>query len=316
MRFTALAATLILTLSGCASTEPAESPDAAGPALIVLGVAQDAGIPQAGAFDHPGWDDPDRRRTTVCLGLVDRRDGRRWMIEATPDFRDQLTRLHLFAGPRAGPAVDGIFITHAHIGHYTGLMFLGHESMGAHSVPVWAMPRMARFLETNGPWSQLVAKENIALARLTAGRAVELAPDLRVTPFRVPHRDEYSDTVGYRIDGPRRSVLFIPDIDSWHEWDADGTRIEEILATVDVAYVDGTFFGDGEIPGRDMSGFPHPFISTSIKRFAGLPPEERAKVRFIHLNHTNPAQDPTSAASRSVRDSGSAVAREGEILDL
>ena len=100
--------------------------------------------------------------------------------------------------------------------------------------------------------------------------------------------------VGYRIDGPVRSALYLPDIDSWEEWDAMGVRLEEVLATVDVAFLDATFFADGEIPGRDMSGFPHPFIRTTMNRLAPLPATERAKVVFIHLNHTNPALDPTS----------------------
>jgi pyrroloquinoline quinone biosynthesis protein B len=195
-------------------------------------------------------------------------------------------------------------------------MFLGHESMGASGVPVYAMPRMGAFLARNGPWSQLVAYENIELRVLAAGEAVPLNERLTVTPFLVPHRQEFSEVVGYRIDGPRRSALFIPDIDGWEEWDEAGTRVEDMLADVDVAFLDATFYADGEIPGRDMSGFPHPFITHSMERFGPLPAEVRGRVRFIHLNHTNPALRSGSEARRAVEAAGFHVAEPLERHEL
>lgn len=285
------------------------------PFVVVLGIAQDAGIPQAGAFTHPGWEDPSLRRRVVCLGLVDPRSRRRWMFEATPDFRDQLHHLHRLApGERTLP--DGIFLTHAHIGHYTGLMFLGHESIGAAGVTVYALPKMRAFLADNGPWDQLVRFGNVELRELTAGLPLDLEPYLRVTALVVPHRQEYSEVAGYRIDGPNNSVLFIPDIDSWEEWDSLGTRVEDLIREVEVAYLDATFFDGSELPGRDMSGFPHPFISHSMKRFESLPTSERRKVRFIHLNHSNPALRPDSEARRVIIDRGFRVAEEMEIVGL
>lgn len=284
-----------------------------GPFLTVLGIAQDGGVPQAGEKRAERWERPE---CVVALAVLDPASAGRWLFEATPDFRLQLHRLDAIAPVPQTPGLSGVFLTHAHMGHYTGLMFLGHESIGARGVPVHAMPRLARYLETNGPWDQLVRYENIQLRPLEDGRAVRLSERLTVTPFLVPHRQEYSEVVGYRIDGPRRSVLFIPDIDSWEEWDEQGTRIEEMIAGVDVAYLDGTFFADGEIPGRDMSTFPHPFISHSMERFAVLPARERAKVRFIHLNHTNPALVEGSDARAAIEEAGYRVAREMERVEL
>lgn len=295
---------------------PASSVASADPFVVVLGVAQDGGVPQAGSAGHPGWDDPERRRLATSLGLVDPVTGARWMFEATPDFRRQLQRLDELHPVEAAPGLSGIFLTHAHIGHYTGLMFLGHESMGASSVPVYAMPRMGEFLAGNGPWSQLVVYENIELRTLTAGEPVRLNDRLTVVPFLVPHRQEFSEVVGYRIDGPRRSVLFIPDIDGWEEWEEAGVSIEELIADVDVAFLDATFYADGEIPGRDMSGFPHPFITNSMERFAPLPAEVRGRIRFIHLNHTNPALWADSDARRTVEARGFHVAEPLERHEL
>jgi pyrroloquinoline quinone biosynthesis protein B len=135
----------------------------------------------------------------------------------------------------------------------------------------------------NGPWGQLVALGNISWSNSPDASRIELAPRLAVTPFRVPHRDEYSETVGFTIAGPERKVVYIPDIDKWDKWT---TRLETLLESVDVAYLDGTFYDAGELPGRDMSEIPHPFIQETLQRLAALPAEQRAKVRFIHLNHT------------------------------
>jgi pyrroloquinoline quinone biosynthesis protein B len=202
------------------------------------------------------------------------------------------------------------------MGHYTGLMFLGYESLGARGVPVYAMQRMREFLSSNGPWDQLVRYDNLVLQPLSDGTPVRLGQQLTVTPFLVPHRQEYSEVVGFRIDGPNRSVLFIPDIDSWEDWDDTGTSIEDMITSVDVAYLDGTFYAEGELPGRDMSDIPHPLITHSMDRFRDLPAAEKAKVRFIHLNHTNPAIWLDSEARDSITRNGYLVADEGERVDL
>lgn len=313
----------LLSFVGCAQPRAASDHDLPAPSLtetdltspqlIVLGIAQDAGVPQIGT-DHPAFDEPRLRRHATCLGLV--ANGKRWLFEATPDIKWQLHRFDRAYPPATRPGLDGIFITHAHIGHYTGLMMLGHEAMGAHGIPVHVMPRMRAFLEQNGPWSQLVAYDNIELHSLEANTPTALTDSITVTPFLVPHRQEYAEVVGFEIAGPNRRVLFLPDIDSWHEWDAMGTRIEDALARVDVAFLDATFFANGEIPGRDMSGFPHPFIRTTMERLGKLPATERAKVHFIHLNHTNPALDPTGDASREIQRRGFRVAYEGQRLGI
>ncbi len=281
------------------------------PCILILGTAQDGGSPQVNSpLDHPARLDSSLARRVACIGIVDPRSGRRWMIDATPDFRAQAHDLSVADPAQDSIGLAGIFLTHAHIGHYTGLMFLGHESMGARGIPVHAMPRMAAFLRESGPWGQLVRLGNIELRELAPGEPVALAADLSITPILVPHRQEYSEVVGFRIDGPTRSVLYIPDIDSWREWDETGVRIEDEIARVDLALIDGTFFANGEIPGRDMSTFPHPFITHSMERFAPLPAREKAKIQFTHLNHTNPAQWPGSPERRCVEEAGFAVAQE------
>lgn len=316
MTFVRLAAPAALYLAAACVSASAHGPAGpSGPYVIVLGTAQDGGYPQAGTKPGPEWD-ADRRRLASSLGIVDPISGERWLLEATPDFREQLRLLDEQASHDGIPGLSGILLTHAHVGHYAGLIHLGHEVIGADGVPLYVMPRMHAFLSTNGPWDQLVRYRNVELRPLVDGRAVRLNERISVTPFLVPHRDEYSETVGYRIEGPHRVVIFLPDIDKWERWDAQGTRIEAVLADADVAYVDGTFYADGEIPGRDMAAIPHPFIVETMQRFAGRTAGQKAKIRFIHLNRTNPVASPTSSERRAVEAAGFNVAVPLERVDL
>ncbi|MCZ6836386.1 MAG: MBL fold metallo-hydrolase [Planctomycetota bacterium] len=291
-------------------------PDA--PYLVVLGIAQDAGYPQAGCKKdccEKVRQGEATKKHVSCLALVDPVSGDRWMFDATPDFREQLRMLDEIAPPTGSkpPSLKGIFLTHAHIGHYTGIMFLGHESIGADKTNVYVMPRMRMFLSNNGPWEQLVNYENIKLRPIMDRRPIRLNDRLTVTPVRIPHREEYSEVVGYRIDGPNATALFIPDIDKWEAWDQ---RLENVLLTVDVAYLDGTFYANGEIPGRDMASIPHPFIKETVARLKLQLESQRSKVRFIHLNHTNPALQAGSEARKAIETAGMRVAREGERFGL
>ncbi|MFM7231583.1 MAG: MBL fold metallo-hydrolase [bacterium] len=244
------------------------------------------------------------------LALVDPASRRWWLFDATPDLREQLARMRSEA-----PActLAGVFVTHAHIGHYTGLMHFGREVMGARGMPVWVMPRLNAFLGTNGPWDQLVRLGQVVLQPLAADSTVTLGDSLRVTPFLVPHRDEYSETVGFRMETARGSVVFLPDIDKWERWDR---RIEDTLAGTTACYLDGTFFDVNELPGRDMREIPHPFIVESLARFSTLDASDRGRVRFLHLNHTNRAAIPGSDERRRVERAGMHVAVEGERVTL
>lgn len=301
-------------LLGSFSAAPAPRVDRlGGPYTVLLGVAQDGGYPQADcrrACCARAWARPELRRHVVSLAVVDPERCAAWLFEATPDFREQLHELDAVA---KGAALSGVFVTHAHVGHYAGLLHLGREAMGAREAPVFAMPRLSRFLASNGPWSQLVSLRNVSLVPLAAGVPVPLTPELRVTPLLVPHRDEFSETVAFRIEGPRRSVLFLPDIDKWDRWERD---LAEEISTVDAAYLDATFFDAGELPGRSMREIPHPFVVETLAAVASLPAAERAKVRLVHFNHTNPLLRDESPEAAGVRAAGLHVARQGERLEL
>ena len=283
--------------------------------IEVLGVAQDAGYPQANCYlPHclRAWEDPALRRKATSIAVIDRERGKKYLFDATPDMPEQLYELHRLA-PDSEYALEGVFLTHAHMGHYAGLVHFGREAAGTRGVPVFAMPRLKAYLASNGPWDQLVRLRNIELRELSDGVAVDFGPSLTIAPFLVPHRDEYSETVGYRIDGPNRSAVFIPDIDKWAMWETD---IRDVVRSVDYALLDATFFRDGELGGRDMSKIKHPFVAESMALFEAFDAEDRARVIFIHMNHTNPLLYDGSPEQAEVERRGYRFAREGMRLEL
>ncbi len=284
--------------------------------LKVLGTVQDAGSPQIACKKDcckSLFKNPELNRYVVSLGLIDYDNKKTYLFEATPDITEQLKALTQEVSWPAAELPNGIFLTHAHIGHYTGLMYLGKEATNAKNIPTYAMPKMKGFLEKNGPWDQLVDKGNIALHPLEDRKEVNLSASLKVMPFTVPHRDEYSETVGYTIIGPNKRVLFIPDIDKWERW---RTKIEEEIAKVDYAYVDATFFDGEELNTRDISQIPHPFVVESMGLFQNLSAIEKQKIHFIHFNHTNPLLNLKSEQAVQVLKAGFSIAQFGDIIEL
>ncbi len=314
---------ILAPLLGCAGGDrvvPAGVPG--GPFVRVLGIAQDAGVPHTacyGACCEAARSDPGRAHLVSCVALVvPRQDGHdTYLFDATPDLTEQLVMLRDVRRPPSGRTdrrpVSGIFLTHAHLGHYLGLAWLGFESIHARGVPVHATPRMAAFLRDNGPWSQLVSLQNIDLHELSDEVAVPLPGGVRVTAHRVPHRDEFSDTVAFRVAGPSRTILFMPDTEPWDRW---SPRFDALLEGVDLLLVDGTFYSGDELPGRRVSSIGHPLMVDTIERLGPAVRDGTLRVEFIHLNHSNPALDPAGPQRAAVRGAGFDVAAEGRDYPL
>ena len=282
------------------------------PFIVVLGVTQDAGYPQIGCDKEcckKYWDKKIAKQKISCLALFDPSTNQKWIFDATPDLTEQLHE----ADELQKGNLSGIFLTHAHIGHYTGLMYLGREALNAKEIPVYVMPRMHDYLKNNGPWSQLVHLNNIKLQKLKADSSIKLTDKISVTPILVPHRDEFSETIGYSIRTGNKTVLFIPDIDKWQKWDRD---IKQMIKQHDYLFLDGTFYKDGELPGRNMSEVPHPFVQKSVGLFNDLSSTEKQKIWFIHFNHTNPLIDKSSNEYKEVKSKGFNVAVEGSRITL
>jgi pyrroloquinoline quinone biosynthesis protein B len=281
--------------------------------IYILGNTQDAGLPHIGC-QHPFCEDSFNvyeEHYTTSIAVVNSDIKKYILFEATPDITFQLNNLKQnifdeFLLP------ESIYITHAHIGHYTGLMYFGREALGAKDLMVRVLPRMSYFLQNNGPWSQLVDINNIKIKEINFGSSTKELANIDVTPVQVPHRDEYSETAGYIIKGKNKKALFIPDIDKWEKWDRD---LSQLAKEFDFLLIDATFYDSKEI-NRDISEIPHPLVMETIDLLTGLSTENRNKVYFIHMNHTNMMLDPNSDLSKLVTSKGFNIARLGQKLYL
>jgi len=277
--------------------------------VLVLGTAQDGGYPQVGCSRKcciHAWENNYSRKVS-SLAIISDNDC--WLIDITPDFSSQLKMIE--SEINGLPKIAGIFITHAHVGHYLGLLDLGLEIMNTHKIPVYVMPSMETFLKENGPFMQLVDLENIKLMPLKPDELVSLKNNLSITPFLVPHRNEFSETVGYKIYLGNKTLVYIPDIDSWGEW---GSNIVDLVENNDVAILDGTFYDSNELKKRKIEDIPHPFIKDSLKKFSLLEVVDRKKVYFTHLNHTNPAIQNSSFERLEILSHGCNVAEDGMVF--
>jgi pyrroloquinoline quinone biosynthesis protein B len=300
---------------------------AAGPRLVALGTVQDGGLPQAGcecARCGAARRDPALRRHVASLGIWDPASDRFYLVDATPDLGEQIEAVHRLRGVEAAMAakgvtdrkpVDGVLLTHAHIGHYLGLAWFGFESLDTRALPVYASARMTAFLAANAPWDQLVRRGNIVTHTLTPGEPLALSGGLTVVPLAVPHRAEYTDTLGFLVRGPHATVLYVPDTDSWRAWPVPLPSVID-REKVDIAILDGTFDSLDELPGRDLRQIGHPLIPETMELLAPAVAAGRLRVYFTHLNHSNRALETASACRRTIESRGFHVLAEGEQFKL
>jgi pyrroloquinoline quinone biosynthesis protein B len=317
-----LALATVVALCSCGAPDP--SPEAGevetGPYLVALGTAQDGGFPHAGCgCPHcvSARDDPSRRRLVASIAIVLPEKSEVFLIDVTPDVREQLEALRDVGDAPDGVVdrapVDGVFLTHAHIGHYIGLAFFGFEAIHTRDLPVYGTSSVVSYLENNGPWDQLVRLRNIAPVEIAPDTSVDLGDGVTITPVEVPHRDEYTDTVGFLIRGPRQEVLYAPDTDGWDAWNPSVTGL---LEPIDVAILDGTFYSGDELPDRDLASIGHPLIVDSMNLLGPVVATGATRVFFTHLNHSNPASAPDGPEAREIASRGFHVLEEGARFPL
>lgn len=284
--------------------------EASSQQIIVLGVAQDGGFPHIGCQNEcqQAHQDPSMARFVTSLALVDSVSKKWWLFEATPDMDVQLQYFQELTEGAYPYLPEGIFLTHAHIGHYTGLMYLGREALHAFNVQVYGLPRLMTFLNRNGPWDQLVKLRNIETNPMRDNVPVMITNEIAVVAKKVPHRDEYSETAGFFIYTPGKTFLFIPDIDKWKKWDKS---IVKEVRSVDHAFLDATFYADGELPNRAIDEVPHPFMTETMELFKNESLLTKGIIKFIHFNHTNPMLFDESKR-QEVRNKGFGIAEQGK----
>ena len=280
--------------------------------ILVLGTSQDGGYPQVGCRKkccNEAWENPQLKRLVSSLAILSGDDC--WLIDMTPDFSYQFRMLETTLN--GYPNISGIFISHAHMGHYIGLLDLGLEVMNANQIPVYVMEKMKSFLEENDPFKQLVELNNIVLKQMEKNTTIQLNENIRITPLLVPHRNEFSETVGFSIQSQDKCLLYIPDINSWDTWEVD---IIDLIRCNDILLLDGTFYNDAELPGRNVQDIPHPFLQECLKNFSILEEVDRDKVYFTHLNHTNPVINISSPEREEIISQGYHIAEDEMLFTL
>ena len=286
-----------------------------GVCAVVLGNMQDGGLPHIGcrctrcanAFAEPA-----KTAYAACLAIIQKTGTETavFLIDATPDIKWQLNLLTNLLGahpqrPNRLRQPDGIFITHAHMGHVGGLPQLGPEAMAVENLPIYGTAALLALLQKSAIWQP--ALDGFELRPITAGETIILDADFHLTPIAAPHRDEWrAGTLAFLVQGPHKKLLYLPDIDAWEQW-PDG---EKIMRSVDFALVDASFFSTEELNGR--SPVAHPLIPDTLNRYAQIP----GQLFLTHLNHTNPVLDSDSDARLMVMEAGVKIAQTGQMFNL
>jgi len=283
--------------------------------ILILGTAQDGGYPHIGCYEDCCMKikkKPELKRMVASIAIIDKIESKVWLIDMSPDIDSQLSLINEYVNNFNFPYLAGIFLTHAHTGHYSGLLKLGLEGLNIKDVPVYVMPKMKNFLIENNLFSQLI-NNNIILKEIKNNLFINLNSQIKIAPFFVPHRNELSETVGYKIITENQSVVYIPDIDSWNEWNVNPI---DLVKDNDIVFIDGTFFSKKEVYHRDINKIPHPSISESMKLFKKMDNKDRNKIYFTHLNHTNNALDNSTKEYQEIITSGYNILNDKQLFNL
>ena len=278
--------------------------------VVVLGSAQDGGIPHAGCKKpccKNVWNNISLYRYPSSLAAVCEELKLCWIFDATPDIKHQIHMLNAY-----NVKLAGIFLTHAHIGHFAGLTSLGLEIMNLKKIPVYVMPRMERFL-LKSPFISSMIENNVFTLRSISEKHKSIIGPFKVDAFNVPHRNELSETVGFRIAGLNKSIIYLPDIDTWKNWE---DRLFELIAENDYLFIDGTYFNKNEIKLRNINKIPHPEIKDTMKMLKSLNRKDRGKIYFTHFNHTNTAINRDSFDRKKVLDAGYKLLKEKKVFKI
>jgi pyrroloquinoline quinone biosynthesis protein B len=254
----------------------------------------------------------------VSIGIKDD-DGKYHLIEATRSLSRQL-RLWAEATQAFGEdlpiisPISSITLTHTHLGHIDGIGQFGREVIGyqSRSIRLIAGQRVIEDIERKS------YMEPFDPEIISDGSKVHLGKGVMLEFHRVPHREqECSETYGIVIRGSKKSILFLPDHDTYQETLDYHKKltIKEWLKSmlIDIALLDGTFFTIEEVAKRrsDAKGIPHPPITESLKLLNQRDEKNDPEIFFVHLNHTNPVIDDESKR-QEIRQKGWDIGIQGQ----
>lgn len=300
--------------------------------VILLGTAAGGGFPQWNCSCpccSTARADPELARPRTQSSVAISADGRHWfLLNASPDVREQLTRLPTIAesgtssaGPRAVP-VEAVVVTDPEIDHSMGIVLLRE---GRH-LPLYATPATQAVLENDSHFLPVTrAFADVPVTNLSLDAAVPLRhrdgveSGLSVEAFSVPagaprFASEVADghTVGLLIreHASGRTCAFVPGCGGLDQ------SLLARLADADILLFDGTFWtnremidlGIGDRTAIDMDHLPLGEPGGSLEHLAALPCQHKV---FTHINNTNPMLLEHSPERSAVDEAGMRVGFDG-----
>ncbi len=292
--------------------------------VTVLGSAQDGGFPE---WDCNCLNCRLSRQNALKFRFrsslaVESENGCIVVLDASPDLKSQISMLRpysrriseAYAG-RVAP-IDAILITHAHWGHIMGLLEL---SAGyPFKIPVYCSHYVASIIRSSRIFKSLVDGNFIDIIEFGDGDVLDVVDwrgrrtGLKFEAFKVPHREDFTDTYGFKVFDKKSSIVYIPDIK---------TLSNNILSRIEgsnALFFEGTFYWEDEL--WRISG-----IRRTSTELGHIPMVESLSILkelqvnlkyYIHLNHTNPTLRSNSDERRTIEKAGLKIAFDGLAIEF
>lgn len=270
--------------------------------VCVLGSAAGGGYPQWNCrcrVCEAARAGESRPRTQSSLAIRGE-DGPWFLVNASPDLRQQLEMLDARVDGVRAPPVAGVLLTDAEIDHTAGLLLMRESATpirvyGGAPVERALRETLLRMLErfSGVDWNALQTERELPLE----------GSSLAVEPFVVSE-----DQTGFVFRERGGTVTYVPGL----------ARLDDAIvarfAASDVVLVDGTFWHDDDlarlgISDRTAGDMGHvPLTGGTLEMLAGL---ERPRKILVHINNTNPILLEDSPERAEVVRAGVEVAYDG-----
>ncbi|HEX5386870.1 MAG TPA: pyrroloquinoline quinone biosynthesis protein PqqB [Gemmatimonadales bacterium] len=300
--------------------------------IILLGTAAGGGFPQWNCWCPPcrtARSNPARARPRTQSSAAVSVDGSRWfLLNASPDIREQLTRLPspVPTGARHVP-VAGVVATDAELDHTLGIVLLREGRW----LRLYTTCAVAEVLERDSRLLPVTrAFADVDLVELHLGRQVALRyahgteTGVTVEAFAVPagpprfaSTEAEGHTVGLLLrDSATGGVCaFVPGCGGLDK------RLMSRLHAADLVLFDGTFWTDDELialgigdrTARQMDHLPMSGPEGSLELLATLPGRHRV---YTHINNTNPVLVEGSPERALVERAGLTVGMDGMHFEI
>ena len=288
--------------------------------IVILGAAAGGGLPQWNCSCPVCAAARDGRATPrMQSSIAVRADGGAWyLVNASPDVRQQMELLRDSGAARRSSPVAGVLLTDAEIDHTAGLIVLRE---GPEPLRIHASAAVRSALTTGFALLPVLgAYCGVEWSPLEPGTTVVLDGGLSVESFAVPgdpprYIGGEPFGVGLTFSADGATVTYVPAV---MELDP---ALQARLRQSDWALVDGTCWTDDELvrlgisetTARMMGHAPISGPGGTLETLARL---DGPRLVLVHLNNTNPVLVDGSPERAAVEEAGIVVAYDGMRIQL